>query len=365
MFRRILIAVLVVSALTCFAAPWMTQGVLAQAGSQYETPLNLSVMFSGYLQANGWFKGPLPVQAQTADPQAGITHSLDGGPAVPSSNTTLDPASRHVIIWNACKGALCHDPITQSIQIESVSMEPLTYTPALHKWSFSGTVIEIRQVSLLGMTAQVARVLSRDFYAWVILNLDTETPAMGKIILGSAAPGDQVRVSISGSHVMKDRVDWNQCQPAGSPICRFGWLYDDGPLSLDWNIPLSPSNEFIHYSHPNPSWEQALFWNTEKVSLNDEVAPGLSKHHHDPGNPKPRQPGCLALLGRTPGSCRQITTNDATRLPLLVESPGARGTRGMHSGGNLPLAERTASWAGRVRVPPGADGNLLVGSSGM
>ena len=215
------------------------------------------------------------------------------------------------------------------------------------------------------MTAQVARVLSRDFYAWVILSLDTETPAMGKIVLGSATPGDQVRVSISGSHVMQDRVDWNQCQPAGSPICRFGWLYDDGPLSLDWNIPLSPSNEFIHYSQPNPSWEQALFWNTEKVSLNNEAAPGFSKHHHNPGNPKPRWPGCLALRGGASDPCRQITTNDAAHLPFLVESPGAWSTRGMHAARNLPLAERTASRAGRVRVPPGANGNLLVGSSGM
>ena len=360
MLRWPLIASILISNLSWLSAPWISPVIQVE-----REPVTLSVRVDGARQPDGWFNGSTLAAAQSNDPQAVITFSLNGSPVVLGAEILLTQPGSYTLVWKACVKTICAEPVTQFIRVYSASPPPLRYDPALREWSFSGVVVETRQVSLLGMTAQVARVLSRDFYAWVILNLDTETPAMGKIILGSAAPGDQVRVSISGSHVMKDRVDWNQCQPAGSPICRFGWLYDDGPLSLDWNIPLSPSNEFIHYSQPNPSWEQALFWNTEKVSLNNEAAPGFSKHHHNPGNPKPRWPGCLALRGGASDPCRQITTNDAAHLPFLVESPGAWSTRGMHAARNLPLAERTASRAGRVRVPPGANGNLLVGSSGM
>jgi putative ABC transport system permease protein len=34
-------------------------------------------------------------------------------------------------------------------------------------------------------------------------------------------------------------------------------------FGIDYGVPLSPSNEFIHSGHPNPSSEVALFWNTQ------------------------------------------------------------------------------------------------------
>jgi len=332
MFRRILIAALVVSALTCFAAPGMSPGVLAQAGTQPEAPLNLSVTLTGDLQVNGWFTGPVTARAVTDNPQASLTHSLNGGPAIRGREITLTQPGRYAIAWKVCKGMECRQPFMQYIKIASVKSDGLHYSPALHKWSFGGTVVETRQVYLLGMPTQVAKVQSFDYYAWAVLNLDTENHQLGRIVMGSAEIDDRVVVSISGPFVTRTLVDWNQCQPRDASICQFGWLYDDGPMSGDWNVPLSPSNEFIHYGHPNPSWEQALFWNTEKVSRNDDNAPGFSKPHRDPGNPKPRWFGCLALRGGSATPCRRIAADDAARLPFLVESPVTWGARGLHTG---------------------------------
>lgn len=121
--------------------------------------------------------------------------------------------------------------------------------------SFTGLVREIRAVELLGYPATVARIQSDHFSAWVILQLDTVT-------LGHAQVGEQVQVSIRGPHVFRDRVDWTACQPADSDYCRWGALYEDAPLALEWDAPFSPSNEFLHYGHPNPHYSQALYWNT-------------------------------------------------------------------------------------------------------
>lgn len=150
----------------------------------------------------------------------------------------------------------------------------LVYAP--HSWSFTGWVIETRQVELMGFPAEVAHVQSADFDAWVIQRMDD---GRFEVVMGNAKPGDHVKVSIRGAHVSKNSVDWTECRPADSNYCRLGALYDDGLLSLDWNVPLSPSNEFIHLGHPNPSWHQSLFWNTEILS-----------------HPRPR---CRAWRGKT------------------------------------------------------------------
>jgi hypothetical protein len=329
MMRRFWIAALMVSALTGFISPWISPGVLAHAGSRNEAHLNLSVTFSGYLQANGWFKGPVLLHAQTDDPQASLIYFLDGGPAISGQSIILADPGLHTVVWNVCQRTLCLESVTQLIKIEFVRIEPLTYVPALHKWFFSGMVAETRQVYLLGMTTRVAKVISRDFYAWVILNVDTDQYQMGRISLGNAQVGDLVRVSISGPFVTRKQVDWNQCQPREAATCWFGWLYDDGPLSGDWNVPLSPSNEFIHFGHPNPSWEQPLFWNTEKVNVIDDHA--RSPHDH-PDIPTQRWPGCLALRGGAAAPCRRIAAHDAARLPFLAESPVTWDARGLHTG---------------------------------
>jgi hypothetical protein len=165
-------------------------------------------------------------------------------------------------------GSACRfrpDPVPASVSTGLIHTGRLTYTPALREWSFSGMVVELRTVHLLGFPARVARVRSPDFSIWVILEVETGTAALGNPHPGNAEAGDRVRVSIAGPYVLRDRVDWSLCRPAGSPVCRFGKLYDDGPPSLDWDMPLSPSNEFIQYGHPAQGWRQALFWNTEVI----------------------------------------------------------------------------------------------------
>jgi hypothetical protein len=135
----------------------------------------------------------------------------------------------------------------------------LTFS-APQTWSFTGRVTEVRQVELFGKPATLARVRSTDFETWVIQRLDA---GRFEVILGRAQPGDQVRVSVSGAHVSSNGVDWELCQPVASNYCRLGNLYEAGPVSLDWHLPVSPSNEFIHFGQPNPAWQQGLFWQTE------------------------------------------------------------------------------------------------------
>lgn len=155
----------------------------------------------------------------------------------------------------------------------SLAWQGLSFSPP-NTWSFTGLVTETRQVELLGFPVQVARVQSTDFAAWVIQRMDE---GYFEVVLGEARPGDLVRVSLSGPQVSKNGVDWNLCAPADSHYCRLGALYDDGLLALDWNLPLSPSNEFIHFGQPNPSWHQALFWQTEKLSHWPEPRPRVGR----------------------------------------------------------------------------------------
>ena len=152
----------------------------------------------------------------------------------------------------------------------SLLLQGLTFS-APHTWSFTGLVTETRQVFVMGLPAQVARVKSIDFEAWVIQRMDSQSAELGEIVLGEdgvtrkefVGVGDLVQVSIGGAHVSENGVDWNLCQPISSNYCRQGRFYDDGPLSGDWGLPLSPSNTFIHTGQPNPSTESALFWNTD------------------------------------------------------------------------------------------------------
>lgn len=297
----LLLSSLLVFGLTWLAAPSLSRAVMAQAQAKRQPALDMSVTFRGSLHSNGWFSGPVMAYAESSNREAVITYSLNGEPQVRGERILLSEPGRYAITWNACKGTLCHDPFTQFIKIASIDSDRLSYSPGLRRWSFAGTVTETRQVHLLGMPAEVAKVQSNGYYAWVILRVETGTYEMGEISLGKARIGERVRVSISGPHVLSDRVDWKVCEPADSAVCRFGELYDDGPLSLDWNIPLSPSNEFIQVGHPNLHWSAGLFWKTEKI---DSAGSSV------PEKPQPR-PG--------PGIPEAASHHNETRLAFLAE----------------------------------------------
>jgi hypothetical protein len=127
-------------------------------------------------------------------------------------------------------------------------------------WSFTGQVTETRQVEIYGMPTEVAHVQSAAFTAWVIQHMETEGPE-GEVRLGNARPGDRVRVYLTGPQVLKNQIDWSRC--GETAFCHLGNFYDDGGFSPDWNMRITPSNEFIQTGHPNPAWQQALFWKTE------------------------------------------------------------------------------------------------------
>jgi hypothetical protein len=154
----------------------------------------------------------------------------------------------------------------------SLYAQGLTFSSP-HTWFFTGMVAETRQVLVMGLKARVALVQSKDFDAWVILRTASQSAELADVILGEAQPGDKVRVSITGPHVSKNGVDWDLCQPQFSNYCRQGWLYDTGPDSGDWYLPVSPSNLLIHSDHIGTSLEYPLFWNIEVL----KDAPALKR----------------------------------------------------------------------------------------
>ena len=179
-------------------------------------------------------------------------------------------------------------------------------------WSFTGEVVEIRQVLVMGLPSQVALVQSADFEAWVIQRMASQSDELPEIVLGDVSVGDLVRVSISGAHVSENGVDWDLCQPLYSNYCRQGGLYDTGPIATDWGLPLSPSNEFIHHGNSNPSLEYPLFWNTEKLAGYDKTVPSI---YRSPGSQ-----GCGALRS---ASIRAVSATHPLRsacLSRLAES---------------------------------------------
>jgi hypothetical protein len=240
-----------------------------------------------------------------------------------------------------CDEMPCQNPLNQILPSAktarplSPGAEPLRYDPLLRTWSFSGTVLEVRPVFIMGLAAQVARVQAADFDAWVILRMASQSTELGEIVLEKPdetsidsvgdtlsdpiGVGDQVRVSISGAHVSKNGVDWGSCQPIYSNYCRQGGLYDIGPLSGDWNVLLSPSNEFIHSGQPNPSWEFALYWNTEQFNFGDS--------HTSQYQPRSNLPACLALRKRNSPSLPGTAPDDASCFSSLVKDSILRANR--------------------------------------
>lgn len=171
-----------------------------------------------------------------------------------------------------------------------------------HTWFFTGTVIETVHVLVMGLDADVALVQSKDFDTWVILRTTSQSAELADVVLGDAKTGDQVRVSISGPHVSKNGVNWDLCQPLGSNYCRQGWLYDTGPDSGDWYLPVSPSNLLIHSDHPGSSIEYPLFWNTEVL----KNAPAFM--HETCTHCSGKRPGGASAYDRCHAACHHATS---------------------------------------------------------
>jgi hypothetical protein len=258
----ILFSSLLVICLTWLTAPTLSGAVVAQAKAKNQAPFLFNVTFEGDLDAAGWFSGPALLRATADDPQVVITYSINGGPAIQGSEILLAQPGKYQVVWNACKGETCHDSFTQFIKVAFMEAQPLAYDPAKHEWSFTGRVLEVREVSLMGFPGQVAQVQSRFFDPWVVLQVDQVSLAEAPL-----KTGQWVRVSIAGAHVSKKAVDWTACASEQRDYCYFGAVLDSGLESPDTDFPLTPSNELIHFGRATPYWwpPAALYWNTASL----------------------------------------------------------------------------------------------------
>ena len=310
----ILLSSLLVISLTWLTAPTLSGAVVAQAKAKNQAPFLFNVTFEGDLDAAGWFSGPALLRATADDPQVMITYSINGGPAIQGSEILLAQPGKYQVVWNACKGETCHDSFTQFIKVAFMEAQPLIYDPAKHEWSFTGRVLEVREVSLMGFPGQVAQVQSRFFAPWVVLQVDQVSLAEAPL-----KTGQWVRVSIAGAHVSKKAVDWTACASEHRDYCYFGAVLDSGLESPDTDFPLTPSNELIHFGRATPYWwpPAALYWNTasleEKSSQADpdidEQGPhlvGQMAEGEYNGNPEGwyRSPTVLARMNVVGGQAR-------------------------------------------------------------
>lgn len=322
----ILLSAFLVMSLTWLATPSLFGVIGVQAKSRSQSPFLFSITEEGELNAAGWFTGPARVRATTNDPQVVMTYSINGGPAIRGSEILLAQPGKYQILWNACKGEVCPDSLTQFIKIAFLAAQPLVYDPAGHEWSFTGRVLEVREVSLLGFPGQVAQVQSRFFDPWVVLRVDqvslTATPVK---------TGQWVRVTIAGPHVSKKAVDWTACVSEERDYCYFGAVLDHGLESPDTDFPLTPSNELIHFGRATPYWwpPAALYWNTfvledksaQTGKVADESGPylvGQMAEGEYNGNPEGwyRSPTVLARMNILGGPARLFYQLDAQAKTL-------------------------------------------------
>jgi hypothetical protein len=263
--RRIVLLSIAMLAALFYFMPFLNAAILREA--RPGNSIRLTVVPDGELGADGWYRGPVRVQA-TSTPEAVITYRLNGGEAVTGDELLLDKPGEHSVEWNACDGGRCHDGFEQSIKIVTADLRPLSFDPDRREWSFPAQVVAIQEDQLLRSPARVARVKARDFEAWVILRIDRLALAEDEV-----QPGDLVRVWIAGPHVSFKEIDWGQCvKPAGLEVtdteyCAMGDTLDDGLFGLDSGYKHSPSNELIRAGRTARTWQEgALYWHTSLMT---------------------------------------------------------------------------------------------------
>ncbi len=257
--REFWIWMALLSALIVLATLWLmptaSAAVQHDAESRHAQRENIPLMI--YFQTDsattqdGYFTGAVTAIADTPDNNAVVTYSLDGAPAVEGKQVRLTAPGQHSITWQVCKGQRCEDPDFQELGIADMSALPLRYNAHRGRWLFTGRVLEIHAVNPLGFAGRAAKVQSRYFSAWVLLDVDGTQVARIE-----PAIGDLVSVSISGKHVSQIGVDWSECDVES--MRRLGDLLDAGG-----NV--SPSNQLIGYNSVSPHRNDALLWTLDAV----------------------------------------------------------------------------------------------------
>ncbi len=130
------------------------------------------------------------------------------------------------------------------------------YTESDNSWTFSGQVLETKDVSIYGRPGSIARIeyvhRGEARRAWAVLKIDDYffSDSTSDITVG-----DQITLRVSGDYVSPKGVDWNSC-PASDEYCQHGSFIEGGfPTSEDYSgLTISPSNILIYSGSAEIDW---------------------------------------------------------------------------------------------------------------
>jgi hypothetical protein len=130
------------------------------------------------------------------------------------------------------------------------------YTESDNSWTFSGQMLEIKDVSIYGRPGSIAKIeyvhRGEAREAWAVLKIDNYffSDSTSDITVG-----DQITLRVSGDYVSPKGVDWNSC-PASDEFCQHAGFIEGGfPTSEDYGgLTISPSNRLIHSGTAEVDW---------------------------------------------------------------------------------------------------------------
>jgi hypothetical protein len=130
------------------------------------------------------------------------------------------------------------------------------YTESDNSWTFSGQVLEIKDVSIYGRPGSIAKIeyvhRGEAREAWAVLKIDNYFFSESR---SDITVGDQITLRVSGDYVSPKGVDWNSC-PASDEFCQHADFIEGGfPTSEDYGgLTISPSNTLIYSGSVDDDW---------------------------------------------------------------------------------------------------------------
>ena len=130
------------------------------------------------------------------------------------------------------------------------------YSESDNSLSFSGRVLEIKDVSIYGRPGSIARIeyLHKGELreAWAVLKIDDYSFSDST---SDITVGDQISLRVSGDYVSSKGVDWIAC-PESDQFCQHAGFIEGGfPTSEDYDgLTISPSNRLIYSGSAEANW---------------------------------------------------------------------------------------------------------------
>ena len=185
------------------------------------------------------------------------SQSLASIKAVPAATQAIDTPMRHP-----------PTPEKKPAKPEKPFYQKLAYDSQKNEWSFTATIIQIKDAYLIGGHGQVALVEyltgpcrgcttttghdGKLDKMWVAVSFGESKYFDGSFYLSDRklVPGDKIRLSLSGPYVSKSGVNWYAC-PMDDEYCQWAGLADgNGPTAIDWdNVEINSTNELIWSGH--------------------------------------------------------------------------------------------------------------------